>query len=255
MDIKTVGVIGLAAIIVMGMLGGQGAQTTPYTSPRTISVAGEAEVRVVPDEVIITVGVETAHRDLDEAKKENDRRTAQVLAAAQAKGVEPKNIQTDYLNIRQEYVDYSKLVGLSYVVYRSMVITLRDLTRFENLLSALLKSGTTHVNNIQFRTTELRKYRDQARELAVKAAQEKAVAMAGVLGQKVGVPLTVREEQSGWYGWYGAWWGGRWAGGMTQNVIQNIDNGNTTYLGQESTLAPGQIAITARVSIDFELIK
>ena len=42
------------------------------TEARTITVSGDAEVRVVPDEVILTLGVETWDKDLDAAKEEND---------------------------------------------------------------------------------------------------------------------------------------------------------------------------------------
>ena len=63
--------------------------------------------------------------------------------------------------------------------------------------------------------------------------------------------LAISEERSGWYGWYGAWWGARWGSTMTQNIVQNVEGG--PYLGQDSTLAPGQIAITARVAVRFEM--
>ena len=39
--------------------------------PRWIGVSGESEVRVVPDEVILTVGVETHHEDMNAAKAQN----------------------------------------------------------------------------------------------------------------------------------------------------------------------------------------
>jgi len=37
--------------------------------PRRVSVTGEAEVRVVPDEVILTLGVETWDKNLNLAKE------------------------------------------------------------------------------------------------------------------------------------------------------------------------------------------
>lgn len=252
MNIKTIGMIGLVAILALGLIAWNGAQVNTPAEPRTISVVGEAEVRVVPDEVVLTVGVETINKDLDKAKKENDTRISEVISVTLAHGIEAKHVQTDYLNIESRYQDsYEKRGFIGYVVRRDAVITLRDLDQFESLLSDLLESGANTVHGIQFRTTELRRYRDQARELAIKAAQEKAVSMAGVLEQEVGDPLAVVEEQNGWYGWYGAWWGARWGGSMTQNVVQNVED--SAYLGQDSTLAPGQIAITARVSAQFEL--
>src|SRR5207253_2892836 len=46
----------------------------------TISVTGDAQVNVVPDEVIITLGIETSDKVLKTAKNENDQRVAQVIA-------------------------------------------------------------------------------------------------------------------------------------------------------------------------------
>ena len=51
-------------------------------TPRMITVTGNAEVKVVPDEVILTFGVETSALDLSAAKTENDERTAKILAVA-----------------------------------------------------------------------------------------------------------------------------------------------------------------------------
>jgi uncharacterized protein YggE len=252
MSAKTIAVVLLTAVLALSVTARNGAEAAAPGGTRTVSVAGEAEVRVVPDEVVLTIGIETTHKDLDAAKEDNDARIAQVFAVAQAHEVDARHIQTDYVSIEPRYHDsYEKRGFIGYFVRRNVVITLRDLDRFELLLAALLEGGANYVHGIQFRTTELRRYRDQARELAAEAAKEKAVALAGSLGQTVGDPLTISEERSGWYGWYGAWWGARWGSTMTQNIVQNVEGG--PYLGQDSTLAPGQIAITARVAVRFGL--
>jgi uncharacterized protein YggE len=106
------------------------------------------------------------------------------------------------------------------------------------------------VLGIQFRTTELRKHRDEARGLAIQAAREKAVAMAGELGQAVGPPKTIYEQQVGWYSAYNAWWGARYGGSMSQNVIQETGAGT---MSSATTVAPGQITVNAKVTVTFEL--
>ena len=103
------------------------------------------------------------------------------------------------------------------------MITLKDISAFDAVLSDALEAGATYVHGIQFRTTELRKHRDEARALAIRAAHEKAVALAQELGQEVGQPHDIREDQSQWWSSYNTWWGGR-ASTMTQNVIQEGGN-------------------------------
>ena len=220
--------------------------------PRRITVTGEAQVRVVPDEVILTLGVETWDKNLNVAKNRNDEIVKRVLKLAGQYGIEPEHVQTDFLGVEPRYRDgyYEERDFIGYFVHKTIVITLRDLSRFEDLLSAALQAGVNYVHGIDFRTTELRQHRDQARALAIKAAKEKAVALSGELGQQVGDPLTIQEEQSGWWSSYGAWWGTRWGTSMTQNVIQEA--GGASALA-DSSVAPGQIDVTARVTVSFEL--
>ena len=171
MNTKAVGILLLIAVLALAATAWNRAEAAAPAVSRTISVAGEAEVRVVPDEVVLTIGIETTHKDLDAAKEENDARIAQVFAVAQAHEVEAKHIQTDYVSIEPRYHDsYEKRGFIGYFVRRNVVITLRDLDRFEPLLADLLKGGANYVHGIQFRTTQLRRYRDQARDLAAEAA-------------------------------------------------------------------------------------
>ncbi len=220
------------------------------SEPRLITVTGDAEVRVVPDEVILTLGVETWNNDLSIAKTENDQRIQKIVDVGKKYKIKEKHIQTDYISIEPRYKDqweHRKFIG--YFVRKTIVFTLRDTDIFEGLLSSVLEAGANYVHGIQFRTTELRKYRDQARALAIKAAQEKANDLAKELGQKVGKPYRIQENQSGWRSWYNTWWGSGRAGGMAQNVIQNVADPSQS----ESSIALGQIKVNARVTVSFEL--
>jgi uncharacterized protein len=218
--------------------------------PRTITVTGDADVRVSPDEVIITLGIETWNKNLDEAKSENDERTRQVLALTDDFDIEPRHIQTEYLSIDPSYENWENRHIDGFYVRKTIVITLKNISKFEDLITGVLEHGVNHIHGIQFRTTELRKYKDEARALAIKAAEEKAIALAGELGQDVGKPRAISENQTGWWSWYGSWWGSYWSGSMAQNVIQEV---GSNYSLEEGTIAPGQITVNAKISATFEL--
>ena len=237
----------VAAFLLMGWTGDQ----APPQQPGVVTVTGDADVRVMPDEVIITLGVETWDEDLSVAKAKNDERVRQVLELARDYGIQPQHIKTDHVSIEPSYHDeYEKRNFIGFFVRKSIVITLKDISKFEDLLTDVLKDGVNYVHGIQFRTTQLRKYRDEARALAIQAAQEKAVALAGGLGRQVGQPQTIYEEHSGWWSWYDAWWGNRWGGGMAQNVVQEVGGGS---LPEDGSLAPGQITVNARVTVTFTM--
>jgi hypothetical protein len=225
--------------------------TQDRAEPRLITVAGEAVVKVVPDEVVLTLGVESSDKQLRRARSLNDERVKQVLAAAEQLGIPAKDIQTDHISIEPRYRDsYEQRDFIGYFVRQTIVITLKDVAQFENLLTDVLDAGANYVHGIQFRTTELRKHKDEARALAIKAAREKAGALAQELDQKVGRPYAIREDQEGWGSGYNSWWGGAGGLGMTQNVVQNAGNAGAEMDG---ALAPGQISVTARVTVSFEL--
>lgn len=221
--------------------------------PRLITVTGDADVRVVPDEVILTIGVETINVNLKTAKNENDKRIQEILKVAGKYKIKDKHIQTDHVSIEPRYENqYSnqrrKFIG--YFVRKNIVLILRDTKKFENVLSGVLEAGANYIHGIQFRTTELRKHKDQARSLAIKAAKEKAIDLAKELGQKIGKPYAIQELQSGWWHPYGSWWGSRWRSGMAQNVVQNAGGGSSQ---SNDTIALGQIKINAKVTVSFEL--
>jgi uncharacterized protein YggE len=222
--------------------------------PRTISVYGEAEVKVVPDEVSIHLGVESSDKDLGRAKKENDDRIKKIIAAAKGAGAEAKRIATDQVTIEPRYDSNRRwsngrpLVD-GYAVRRSLQITLRDVSKFDAVLTATVDAGANFVHGVNFTTTELRKYRDQARAMAVKAAREKAVLLAKDLGAKPGKPRTINEGGGGFWGGHGYWGGSGRGFNVSQNVSQNAASSGSA----ESTVALGMVSVTANVSIVFDL--
>jgi uncharacterized protein YggE len=216
---------------------------------RTISTTGESSVYVTPDEVTISVGVETFDRSLDNSKEDNDKRSRTLLAAIKEAGVEDKHVQTDMLRVQIDYPSGGPPKGIDgYRASRSYRVTLKDPKKTEALVDACLKHGANQFFGIEYRSTELRKHRDEARKMAIKAAKEKAELLAGELSETIGRPRTISEGASNYFGWAGAW--GRGAMGMTQNSFQVQNNG----VGIEGETIPiGQIAITAQVSVTFDL--
>ncbi|UCD64680.1 MAG: SIMPL domain-containing protein, partial [Candidatus Zixiibacteriota bacterium] len=139
-----------------------------------ITVSGDSEVRVTPDEVIIIFAVQNDDLDVNKAKAENDRLVAEVLQALADHGIPDKHIQTDYFVITPKYTDWRESTFEGFFVRKTIVVTLKDANIFDDVLTSVVAAGATHIRNIDFRTTELRKYRDQARAVAIKAAEDKA---------------------------------------------------------------------------------
>ncbi len=223
------------------------AQEMPiHTPPRSISTSGESIVYVVPDEVIVNFGVQTFDRDLDKAKTSNDDQSARLLKAIKSLGIEDKHIQTDTLNIDIQYNDRHQGIE-GYGARRIYSVTLKDTKLREKLIDHGLKNGANQLHGFEFKTSDLRKHRDQARKMAIKAAKEKAVALASELEMKVGKPRTIGE---GSVGYYGRSWGGNSFSNSIQNAAQAAPEGGD---GGE-TMPLGQMAVRASVSVTFDLM-
>ncbi|MDG2122856.1 MAG: SIMPL domain-containing protein [Verrucomicrobiales bacterium] len=213
------------------------AQNTP--TPPLVSVTGEAEIRVAPDIVLITLGVEVREPKLDAATERHSTQISGLIDFVKSIGIDEKNIQTDYINIRLNYnPSVSRTQPDHYQVTKNLTVRLTDITRFEPLLAGALKNGANNVHNVQFLTSELRKHRDAARANAIKAAKQKAVDLTTALGQSVGRVYKIQEHGGGHAYSRSAL--------MTQNSIQSFSAGTA---GGE--FAAGQIAITANVSVSF----
>jgi len=223
------------------------------SSPNGVSVSGDAQVNVVPDRVTILLGVETRSKNLQEASSQNDALIRQVLAAARRLEVNASDIQTDFIHVDLAYKnsDDSTLVDY-YKVTKEVQIVLKDVAKFETLVSAVLHAGANHIYGIDFSTAELRKYRDQARALATKAAIEKANDLAAAAGMKVvGKPTSLTTYSYGGGSSYRYCCGYSYGGNMAQNVVQNqVSSGDS---GAEGTMALGKIAVYASVTMTFQM--
>jgi uncharacterized protein len=216
---------------------------------RTITTTGESTVFVVPDRVVVNFGIETFHADLDAAKAANEKAGTKLMGAILALNIEKKDIATDNLQVevRWRYTDGRYVDIDGYFVRRGYAVTLKDVKLFEKLVDAALKNGANQLQGVNFSTTELRKYRDQARQMAVKAAKEKAVALAKELDCTIGKPKTITE------GTVNSYFGGyRWDRGgsvMGQNSVQVVSGPPDTG----EALPLGQISVQASVTTTFEL--
>lgn len=252
--------IALAALLCLQMVTAPDVRADADKPLRSIAVSGEAEVRVVPDQALISMTAENRGKSLIEAKAENDKAVSAFITYATGElGLEKKHIQTDFVNIEPVYRQCgyddemqgrcNPLEISYYSVRKGIQVRLSDLAKYETLVTGALSQGVSHIDNVQFLTTELRKHRDTARAMAAKAAQEKAAAIAGTLGMKIAKPINVSENVYSIFHGSGAY-GARGGNRMMQNAIQSAPGGGSE--GAES-FALGQINITANVQASFEL--
>ena len=185
--------------------------------------------------------------DLNDAKANVDSAGKAIVAAVRAAGVQEKDIQTDNLQI---YIrnDDSSLKAASrtryFVVSRGYRITLRDAEKVQKVYDAVVAAGANSIQGPTYQTSELRKYRDQARAMALKAAREKAAAMAKELGVTIGDVRTIREGVERHYFPMAA-------NAQMQMRAEQVGAADDT----EGSTPLGQITVSADVEVVFDLAR
>jgi uncharacterized protein len=228
---------------------------------RVLSVVGSADVMVIPAEAVFTLAVETTNMDITKAKLENDVSIKKIKKITEELKIEAKYVNTDYISVNPKYIytNNGENIFKGYIIHRGLVITLKDLSKFDELFTKILDSGANYVQNVQFRTTQLRKYKDEARALAIKAAKDKAVALAKELGQTIGKANKIEEIQEDTYSYYSTWSSGGYSGANSVSNVNAFSNSIANVPGTSSQsinsddFSPGQIKVSARISVTFDL--
>jgi uncharacterized protein len=95
---------------------------------------------------------------------------------------------------------------------------------------------------VRFETSKLRENKDKARDLAMKAAREKASAMASSVGQTIGKAVKITEGNVANQSY-----------GYNANVTANTAAVGGSFSQGVATFAPGAIKVEALVTISFLL--
>jgi uncharacterized protein YggE len=131
------------AILVCGWVLPDAKGQQPSQPPPLIKVAGQAEVRVPPDEVAFTLEVQFTDKDLLVAKRRTDDSVKEVFSVAKKSRVDQDDVQTSYISVEPKYntddLEYEarrtvKRQFVGYEVSKTIVIRLHEISRFDDLL-------------------------------------------------------------------------------------------------------------------------
>jgi uncharacterized protein len=171
------------------------AQTMP---PPAISVTGEANVSVAPDQAQIDGGVTSDAKTAREASDANNAAMGKVLAALKGAGIEEKDYQTSRLSLQPQFATPSKAserAGIvSFRASNRVTVRIRDVAKVANVIDVLVGAGANEIGGINFTVTQASKHLDEAREKAIADARRKAEIYAKAAGVTLGEPISISEE-------------------------------------------------------------
>ncbi len=222
----------------------------------TVTVVGTAEVLVPPDEVVFSLDVAKLDKELQTAKRLNDESVGKILELTRRFGVAPQNVKTEYVSVEMKYQsirdakikvydedgdEIGKQIFRGYQVSKTVIIKITDISRFEEFFTEVLKTGISEVNSVKFETSKSRENKDIARDMAMKAAKEKATALAASIGQNIGKAVRITEQSNGNPG---------------DNNVSGLSNRATisgNFSETVATFAAGAIRVEAQVTVTFLL--
>lgn len=228
------------------------------SNSRLLEVSGTGTVYAAPEEIVVELGVRTWNKDLRICYQENKRIVNQVLKVIEKHKIEASNIQTSEVIVRPTYPsnrsnDYDCNPD-GYRVEKDITLVAKNAADVPALLTDAIENGANTIDRVDFRIENPRKYKDEARNLAINAAQEKAADMAKQVNARVGKVLRLREVGSNIVGM-------RERDRYTYfpNTNNNIST-RSQYNGERGEnvlpgeIATGQLRITSEIAATFEII-
>lgn len=208
-------------------------------APRTVSVQGEAEVRVVPDRAIVRLGAEARAPGLENARKRVDDTAGRLLALTDKLDIDRDAVSTTGLQVRPEY-DWRPERGeqqlKGYFVARQFEIRLDDLDKLGDLIDGSIKLGVNQATPPELSSSRRAELRREALALAAEDARRNAEALAEALDAAVGRPVRVSASESG------------------QPRPMPMMARSMEASAAADSFTPGEVGVVVRVNAEFELL-
>lgn len=213
------------------------AEPTPEAR-RTLNVTGTGKTFLTPDIAYVSVGVHTENKDAGEAVADNNTQSQEVSNAIRALGIVAKDIQTTNFSIypQQQFDDKGQLVGINYVVDNTVYVTVRDIAKVGDVLTAAVQAGANSVNNISFDVEDKTQALSEARKAAVANARAQAEELAEAAGVELGPIQTISVY-----------------GGAPMPVYEGKGIGGAVALDSSVPVSPGQLILSVDVNIVYSI--
>lgn len=218
---------------------------------RTISVSGHGEVIAVPDVAVFTFDVRQESEKVEGAQSVATEKINKISELLEEAGIKEEDIKTISYNVYPQY-DWVPATNClnrfdcggkqelrGYEVSQSTKVKVRDITEAGELITKVGELGVSNISGLQFVIDEDKDLKEEARDLAIEDAKEKAENRAKSLGVKLGDLVSFYEEnQNGRYGY---------------DMMQESAVINKASDSIAPVLSPGETEVVSDISIIFEI--
>lgn len=194
-----------ALLLALGLAGGFGggfaeqAFAEPLKdSVPSVSVIGEAEEEVAPDQATLHFGVVTERPAAAEAAKENARIASTILDELKALGIVDADVRTQGVTLTpvtsEERDPKGKTVAIKkqYVARNDLSVRVRDIQRAGEIAGRLMDKGVNSFQGVAYEYSQPEAKMDELRAKAVKDAERRARVYAEAAGLRLSRVLEIR---------------------------------------------------------------
>jgi uncharacterized protein len=165
--------------------------------PNIITVTGKGEVMAVSDIATVSFTLSKDGATAKEAQNLLNENVSKIVNYLKDQKIEEKDIKSEYGGLNPKYsndqivcVRYPcpqgepKIVG--YTANQTIVVKIREVDTANDIRTGLATVGVTNINGPDFSIDDEEGFKDEAREMAIKDAREKAKVLAQQLGVRLG---------------------------------------------------------------------
>jgi len=195
---------------------------------KTMILAGHGEMSVAPDTVVIRLGVETTGENLSQIQEDNARISQQIIQAVQRMGI--SDIKTFQYSIDKifDFIE-GRQIDRGYSVRNILEIRTNNLEAAGRIIDASVNAGANIVDLISFDISNREYYYQQALNMAIMNAIQKAKSITMNLGlSSNAVPVKIVENTA-----------------MPFQPVQR------EFAAATTPIMPGTIKIEANVTVEF----
>ncbi|MBU4216937.1 SIMPL domain-containing protein [Candidatus Parcubacteria bacterium] len=190
--LATLVILVVGAIVIVSLI-----TTNKINNQDRFSVVGSGTVYAKADIANINVGLKTgAKKTAAEATKDSTAKMNSIIAELKKLKIDDKDIKTSDYNLNPIY-NWTNNKGqelIGYEVTQTLTLKIRDLNIIGDVIAKTTEQGANQIGNINFTIDDEYALKNQARELAIQKAKEKAQMIADQAGMTLGAVKTVTEN-------------------------------------------------------------
>lgn len=215
-------------------------------SSALLVINAEARSTRKPDLAVFSAGVASQGKTAAAALAANSADMNRVIAALKAAGIADRDIQTSNLNLNPVYAQ--PVIGpngqienqepriIGYQASNQVSVRQRNLAQFGRVLDTLVSAGANQISGPSFELENSDAAMDEARTAAMAKARQRAELYARAAGLKVRRIVSISEGP-----------------GFTPPMPVVYAKAEMAPAGAPTPISAGEVALTANVSVQFEL--